>query len=260
MNLTISAGEPIVIAHRGAHGSDRPQNSLVAIARAIEIGAPGVEFDVAGLQDGTLVVAHDNSIPYQGRDASLATLCSRKLERELNTGELTRVEPTLELLRDAHALVCLDWKGAGEERRIGRLLESFGLVDRTIVCSTDPAVVWNLKQHYPRVAVGLSFGGGPRAIGGTTGLSDAIVGVIAACRADAAMLHHRLASPDLLAALRRRGIGIFLWTADDRRKFETLWSRSPDGVMSDAIEEHLSICRGRTPSVSTWSETPAQPQ
>jgi hypothetical protein len=59
------------------------------------------------------------------------------------------------------------------------------------------------------------------------------------------MLHQRLARPELLAALRGRGIGSFLWTADDRPTFETLWSRSPDGVMSDAIEEHLSICPGR---------------
>jgi glycerophosphoryl diester phosphodiesterase len=245
MSLTISAGEPIVIALRGAHGRGRPENSLVAIARAIEIGAPGVEFDVAPLQDGTLVVTHDNSIPYQGRNASLATLCSRRLERELNAGELTRVEPTLELLRDAHGLVCPDWKGAGEERRIGRLLRSFGLADRTIVRSTDPAVVGNLKQHFPGVAAGLSFGGAPGAMDGKTGLSDTILGAIAACRADAAMLHHRLAWPGLLAALRRRRIGSVLWTADDRPTFETLWSRSPDGLMSDAIEEHLSISRGR---------------
>ena len=44
--------------------------------------------------------------------------------------------------------------------------------------------------------------------------------------------------PDVLAVLRALGVAIFLWTAKDRQTLESLWKRSPDGIMSDLVEEH----------------------
>ena len=48
----------IVIAHRGASW-ERPENTLPAFERAIELGADFVEFDVHATADGELVVTHD---------------------------------------------------------------------------------------------------------------------------------------------------------------------------------------------------------
>jgi len=47
-------------------------------------------------------------------------------------------------------------------------------------------------------------------------------GAIAVCGADAAMLQHRLAIYEVLAALRALGLAIFLWTAKDRQTSESL--------------------------------------
>ena len=49
---------PLVIAHRGASW-ERPENTIAAFERAIELGADVVEFDVRPTHDGELVVAHD---------------------------------------------------------------------------------------------------------------------------------------------------------------------------------------------------------
>ncbi len=49
---------PRVIGHRGACGS-APENTLASIARAIELGARAVEFDVTISRDGHPVVMHD---------------------------------------------------------------------------------------------------------------------------------------------------------------------------------------------------------
>jgi glycerophosphoryl diester phosphodiesterase len=49
---------PLIIAHRGASW-DRPENTLPAFARAIELGADYIEFDVHARKDGELVVCHD---------------------------------------------------------------------------------------------------------------------------------------------------------------------------------------------------------
>ena len=48
------------IAHRGASG-EAPENTLAAVRRAIELGAPWVEVDVQACADG-LVVIHDQTL------------------------------------------------------------------------------------------------------------------------------------------------------------------------------------------------------
>ncbi len=47
-----------IVAHRGA-SSEAPENTLEAFARAIEIGADMIEFDVRRASDGSLVISHD---------------------------------------------------------------------------------------------------------------------------------------------------------------------------------------------------------
>lgn len=49
------------IAHRGLHGIDAPENSLVAFGKAIEAGFP-IEIDVRPIDDGTIVVFHDDKL------------------------------------------------------------------------------------------------------------------------------------------------------------------------------------------------------
>lgn len=57
----IEAGQPIVIAHRGASGY-APEHTLAAYALAIEMGADFIEPDLVMTKDGILVARHDNEI------------------------------------------------------------------------------------------------------------------------------------------------------------------------------------------------------
>jgi len=47
-----------IVAHRGA-SAEAPENTLAAFARAIELGADMIEFDVRRAPDGSLVISHD---------------------------------------------------------------------------------------------------------------------------------------------------------------------------------------------------------
>ena len=52
---------PKIIGHRGACGS-APENTLVSIARAAELGAQAVEFDATISRDGHALVQHDFNV------------------------------------------------------------------------------------------------------------------------------------------------------------------------------------------------------
>ena len=59
-----------IVAHRGA-SSEAPENTPAAFAKAIEVGADMIEFDVRRAADGRLVISHD---PIRGPGLGLPTL------------------------------------------------------------------------------------------------------------------------------------------------------------------------------------------
>ena len=54
--------KPLIIAHRGASGLVKFENTLASFAKAIELGVSMVEFDVRKTQDNLFVAFHDESI------------------------------------------------------------------------------------------------------------------------------------------------------------------------------------------------------
>lgn len=69
-----------VIAHRGAHGPGRPENTLAAFDAAASHGVWGIEFDIRWTRDLVPVVAHD---PGLGRVFGLEVLIGRLTAAEL---------------------------------------------------------------------------------------------------------------------------------------------------------------------------------
>ncbi|RMF25458.1 MAG: glycerophosphodiester phosphodiesterase, partial [Deltaproteobacteria bacterium] len=55
------ASRPLVIAHRGASGT-LPENTKLAFAKAIDLGADAIEFDVQLTADNVAVVIHDETL------------------------------------------------------------------------------------------------------------------------------------------------------------------------------------------------------
>lgn len=55
-------GAVYVIAHRGAHGGNIPENSLPAYQRAIDLGCDFVEIDLRTTKDGAIVSIHNQTI------------------------------------------------------------------------------------------------------------------------------------------------------------------------------------------------------
>ena len=56
--MTTDSERPRLVAHRGV-SRERPENTLPAFLRALELGADGIELDVHGTKDGVIVVHHD---------------------------------------------------------------------------------------------------------------------------------------------------------------------------------------------------------
>jgi glycerophosphoryl diester phosphodiesterase len=157
----MSRARPLVIAHRGA-SSERPENTLAAYERAIEVGADGVECDVRLTRDGQLVCVHDRTIERtsDGRGPVSAKRLADLQRYDFGSwfgGEpasVLTVESLLGLLHDADRPVRLliETKhptryGGLVEKKLVELLRRFGWTD---------APPGRLKRHDHPVAV-MSF-------------------------------------------------------------------------------------------------------
>lgn len=115
----------LVIAHRGASW-ERPENTLPAFERAIELGADYIELDVHADAGGRLVVTHDPPTPggsYPTLEEAL-DLCRGRIGvmAELKTPRRYRchdvVARTVRLLTDADVVICFQRHPLDEARAL----------------------------------------------------------------------------------------------------------------------------------------------
>ncbi len=134
---------PRIIAHRGA-SAERPESTLSAIERAIELGAHAVEIDVRTSSDGVLFLLHDSTLDRTTNGTGRAGQRTMAELKELDAGgqfdEAYRGE-RIPTLAEALALcrgkidVLLDLKEDGEEyaKAVASDVQTHGEPERTTV-------------------------------------------------------------------------------------------------------------------------------
>ncbi len=158
-------------AHRGA--SDRaPENTLPAFARAIELGAAGIELDVQRTADGHLVVCHDETVDRtsdgQGAIARLTLEELRRLDFSAGMPGFSGVRVPLlaevfELARPAGLLVNVELKDSeepypGMADQARTLAASMGMADRVLWSSFNHQTLLAIHETDPTAATGVLVG------------------------------------------------------------------------------------------------------
>jgi glycerophosphoryl diester phosphodiesterase len=241
-------GRPLVIGHRGA-AALAPENTLRSFRAALEAGVDLIEFDVLGLEDGDLVLAHSNDLAEVSHGAAHGNVRPYALDA------LRRVAPELPTLDDALAFfadeaegvgVHLDLKTPGTETRVAEALHRFGVVDRTLVSSFHAGSIRRLGKAEPRVRLGVSFprdrlglvgrrASGPLVRVGLRGLRSVMPalarGLLARSGATVLTLHHALVTTAVVRRARARGIAVVAWTIDDPRDLVRVEDAGVDAVV-----------------------------
>jgi glycerophosphoryl diester phosphodiesterase len=223
----------LVLAHRGANRL-APENTVAAMARAVELGADGVELDVHRSADGQLVVRHDAETPVGAlgdltlaeiRDG-LAGVPTLAEVLDVCRGRLVNVEVKDPDPRAAEALVALLGQRNG--------------ADDVLVSSFDLRTVDRVHEAAPQVPSGLlSFG----------------LDVFEALATAEAHGHHAL-HPDVwtllqadVAGLTRQahdgGMAVNVWTVNEADDLRRLRDAGVDAVITDAADLYRFAVGGR---------------
>ena len=223
-----SDARPARIAHRGAP-REYPENTLPSFARAVELGADGIELDVHATRDGVVVVHHD---PVPRATVADRALAGRSIA-DLTHGQLGAFSvapgisiPTLaevlSLVGDA-AVVYVELKGAGIERQVIEVIRESRA--RCAIHSFDHAAVARAKTLAPEIRRGLLFSRRPR---------DPAASMQAAGALDA-WAEWPLVDQAFVASVRRIGGSVIAWTVNDAAAAQYLTSMGVDGLCTDDV-------------------------
>jgi glycerophosphoryl diester phosphodiesterase len=219
-----------IIAHRGA-SRERPENTLAAFLRAVELGADGIELDVHLSADQVLIVHHD-PVPHAAPRPAL----EHRDIRSLTVDELSafRVKgepiPTLSEVIDAvgaSLTIYCELKGPGTSAPAVALLEQLGM--RAAVHAFDHRQVAVARRRLPGIARGVleaSYHVDP---------TFSMRSVDARDLWQAAELIDR----DLVNAVHARGGRLVAWTVDDATTMEQLAALDVDALCTNDV----ALCR-----------------
>ncbi|HEV2802657.1 MAG TPA: glycerophosphodiester phosphodiesterase [Pyrinomonadaceae bacterium] len=256
---------PLVMAHRGGAGV-WPENTAHAFAHAAALGVDVLEMDLHATADGALVVIHDATVDRTtngtGRVSALTLAELKRFDagyRWTNDGGRTYpfrgtgiTVPTLRevLERFPQTRLNIDIKQAQPSivEPFCRTLSETRATERVTVASFSSQTLAEFRRACPEVATSagaeevgvlsseLQAGRGvalkptpfrivqvPEWVGGRAGLT-----------------------PEAVAALKRAGLEIHVWTINEEASMRRMIALGVDGIMTDYPDKLLALLR-RTP-------------
>lgn len=226
---------PAVIAHRGA-SREAPENTLAAFARALTLGADGIELDVHTTADGTVVVHHD-PVPKVTPGAPelawrpLATLTLAEVKRlRVGDQEIPTLQEVLDLIGTRATVYC-ELKGAGVVERAAPLLARHS--GPCAMHSFDHRAVLRASELAPHV---------PRGILVISRLVDT-AHALASARAVTLWPQAEFIDADLVAEVHAMRGAVIAWTANDPLVVQQLTALGVDGLCTDTVEPTRAASR-----------------
>ena len=216
-------GLPIGFAHRGARAEAR-DNTIPSFARALALGAPGLESDVWLSADGVAVLDHDGVVRSGWRRRPIAEVIRADLPRHIPT--LEELYATL----GADFELSLDLKDVAAAGAIAETARAAGALHRVWLCHPDPAILTAWRAQAPDAAAVWST----TVAASDDGVVAAVAGV-AAAGIHAVNLRSRQWTPDGVAATHQAAMLAFAWDAQSETVLRRLLDVGIDAVYSDHV-------------------------
>lgn len=238
-----------IIAHRGA-SAEAPENTLAAFARALQLGVEMIELDVRLTADGVPIVIHDADLARttdgRGQVENLEFESIRRYSAGSWFDASFRDErvPTLAEVHDLvgdRAEMNVEIKGESGAVARGALQASrdAGALGRTLFSSFEPESLAAIRAASGEARLGLLTDPATLARpekGAPPRFHDRIMARVSRWERlslEAANLARPLAREPTVAALRERGLRVYVYTVDEVKAVEALARIGVDGVFAN---------------------------
>ncbi len=225
---------PLVIAHRATMGH-APENTLLGVRRALELGCDGVEIDVRLCADGVPVLIHDEMLE-RTTDAS-GPVAAASLEdlRQIDAGDgesIPTLRETLEMIAGQMLLVIELKTSPGDDVE--------ALCDAVLAeIARSDALPWVWLWSFDTNAVRVLSERAPvgRRIAHLCGApTKEIWQAVAEYRLDGLSMHYRAVTAAEVDACRAHGLAVFTWTVNEPSEISRLAGLGVTGIAGDFPE------------------------
>lgn len=222
-----------ITAHRGA-SAYAPENTMISIVKAVELGAEVAEIDIQELKDGTIVLFHDNNLK---RTSRLSTKIYELTYDDLATIDVgewfdpsfkgERI-PTLEdVLAYSKGKIRLniEIKKHGNEKALIEntiaLIKKYDMMGETFITSLDYPTLEEVKAIDPSVKTGYVF--------------FTNFGSIKDYNVDIYSIEAQYVSRALVDRIHELGREIHVWTVNDLDQANTFALMGVDSIITDQL-------------------------
>jgi glycerophosphoryl diester phosphodiesterase len=241
---------PRVLAHRGL-ALEAPENTLLAFAKAVDIGCHYIETDVHVSRDGIAVVAHDPSLERVAqRDVAVARLTMAELRRvELGHAQaFCALDEALDAFPETRFNI--DVKVEGAVGPAVAAVRRAAATSRVLLTSFSDRRRLRLAALLPEVATSAGSAGVIRArLAGTTGSGQLLTRVLRGARAlqvPERVGPLRLVTSAFVAAVHRVGAEVHVWTVNEASDMQRLLDLGVDGLVTDRADVALPLATAQS--------------
>jgi len=210
----------MIIGHRGAAALE-PENTLISIERAMDIGVDAVEIDVHLSKDKELVVIHDATVDRTTNGTGPVSSYTVQEIKRLDAGKGEAIPLLQEVIDfiDRRVMLIIELKEEGTERSVVDLIIRNNLFDKACVISFWHRLVTTVKKMDSRIKTGVLLVGSP-------------VDVCIATRAsaDALMMKYSFVDREFVEIAHKKGLKVFIWNIDDRNLLKPYVDMGVDAI------------------------------
>lgn len=216
------------IAHRGAKGY-LPENTLPAFAKALEMGAYGIELDVHLSKDGQIFVFHDEHTERLTGCEGLFSEMSAAEIRDLKVGgfAIPSLQEVMDLLR-GRCLLNIELKTKDASKPVIGLIEKYVAkngwdYNKFLVSSFDWTALQDIRKWNPKIPLGV-------LTETDLGLASSFAAFI---KAETIHPHYHLLTYGNTMELVQKGFGVYAWTVNVPEDIARIKSYGVNGIITD---------------------------
>jgi glycerophosphoryl diester phosphodiesterase len=237
-----------IVAHRG-FSAIAPENTLIAMEKAVEIGADGCETDVFRCKTGEIVLSHDNSAKRTtGVDKHITDMTFEEVEA-LDAGSwkgpqfkgerIPTLQAYLKLLKDAHCHAVVEIKMEGITRQVLDIIKAEGMFENTTVIAFSGNVIREVRAMEPDISCAWLYS--EELKGTEEERAKIIVEKVRATNAHIIDIAHTMLTKAILAELHKQGILVWAWTVDDPARMKELLEWGLDSITTNRPDLALEV-------------------
>jgi glycerophosphoryl diester phosphodiesterase len=248
------------IAHRG-FSSAYPENSLLAIKKAIELGVDCVEIDVHLSKDNHVVVMHDSNLK---RLTSCNGKIALKTIHELRQCKLKKGSHQIPTLAEVFPLfkgetkLNIEIKGFRPAWKVVELIKKHMMQDKAVVSSGSVTALRIIRHEMPSLPTAFIFYVSP---GNTK--QDIVMSLLSKLsfkvtqfivlwftklsKAGSVHLMYAFATKRFIKRLKKRGYAVNVWVVNTPALMRKMIARGVDGIMTNYPDRLKNVLKEKPP-------------